>query len=257
MNKYDAPCSVCGQMLPGYPKSLPAGRRTCLRCRLDGQLRIPCVTCGVPFVAFSRAAKYCGESCKPPKRTPDPKQTLDPKPCLTCGEALLISRHSKYCGPPCRPKRIQIANGPTCAEPGCTKPSRKRGRCCTHYNRHYQPNRSHGLVPIAEWVKQNPERAARAREIKSRRRRARMRAAVSEPYTLAEIAARDRYICQLCRKRVAMKKRVPHPKSPTVDHIVPLVESLDDTRANVQLACFGCNSRKGARGGGEQLLLFG
>lgn len=83
------------------------------------------------------------------------------------------------------------------------------------------------------------------------------RGAKAEPYTLEEIAARDRKTCQLCGKRVAMKQKVPHPKAPVVDHIVPIVEGGDDTRVNVQLAHFVCNSRKGARAVGEQLALIG
>jgi hypothetical protein len=37
----------------------------------------------------------------------------------------------------------------------------------------------------------------------------------------------------------------------------PLSRGGDDTRANVQLAHFLCNARKGAAGGGEQLALIG
>jgi len=61
----------------------------------------------------------------------------------------------------------------------------------------------------------------------------------SEPYTLAEIAARDRYRCGICiaegrgrQARVAMTQAVPHPRAPTIDHIVPWSISKDDTRAN-------------------------
>lgn len=89
-----------------------------------------------------------------------------------------------------------------------------------------------------------------------RRRKARLRNAQSEPYTLTEIAVRDRRMCGLCRKRVAMLKSVPHPKAPTIDHIVPLADGGDDLRANVQLAHFMCNSRKSA-GGMQQLALVG
>jgi 5-methylcytosine-specific restriction endonuclease McrA len=53
-----------------------------------------------------------------------------------------------------------------------------------------------------------------------------------------------------------MGQRVPHPKAPTIDHIVPVSEGGDDTRANVQLACFRCNSVKGPRGS-QQLALIG
>jgi 5-methylcytosine-specific restriction endonuclease McrA len=89
------------------------------------------------------------------------------------------------------------------------------------------------------------------------RKRARKRNAPSEPYTLAEIAKRDRYHCGICRKRVAMTKVVAHPKAPTIDHRVPLAAGGDDTKANVQLAHYRCNVSKGDRGGGEQLWLIG
>jgi len=79
---------------------------------------------------------------------------------------------------------------------------------------------------------------------------------VSEPYTLADIARRDRYRCQLCHRTVDMSVSWPHPESPTIDHVVPLADGGDDTRANVQLAHLGCNSRKGARGS-QQLALVG
>lgn len=79
----------------------------------------------------------------------------------------------------------------------------------------------------------------------------------SESYTLSEIAARDKYVCQLCRRRVAMKQRAPHPKSPALDHVIPLSRGGTDTRANIQLAHAACNWSKGNRGGGEQLALIG
>jgi 5-methylcytosine-specific restriction endonuclease McrA len=91
---------------------------------------------------------------------------------------------------------------------------------------------------------------------KRRAERARKRGAKREPYTLAEIAKRDRNRCGLCGKRVAMTKAVPHPRAPTIDHVLPLHYGGDDTRANVQLAHFICNSRK-CTGGSQQLAMFG
>ncbi|WP_328941531.1 HNH endonuclease [Streptomyces sp. NBC_00250] len=93
-------------------------------------------------------------------------------------------------------------------------------------------------------------------QAKNRRRRAAKRGGVSEPYTLAQIAERDRGLCRLCGKPAAMDERVPHPKAPTIDHVVPVSEGGDDTRANVQLAHFVCNSAKGPRGS-QQLALIG
>jgi 5-methylcytosine-specific restriction endonuclease McrA len=96
--------------------------------------------------------------------------------------------------------------------------------------------------------------AARARE---KRKRVRRHGAVSEPYTLAEIAKRDRYRCGLCRSKVDVHLPYQYPQAATVDHLIPLSLGGDDTRANVQLAHRGCNARKQNRGGGEQLRLIG
>jgi 5-methylcytosine-specific restriction endonuclease McrA len=91
---------------------------------------------------------------------------------------------------------------------------------------------------------------------KARARRALKREAKAEPYTLEEIAARDKHTCQLCGKRVAMARKHPDSKSPVIDHVIPIVEGGDDTRANVQLAHYVCNARKG-RLGSQQLALTG
>lgn len=116
----------------------------------------------------------------------------------------------------------------------------------------YKPNSGPrgGLSPEAR------ERQRLSWQAKNRRRRAAKRGRPSEPYTTAEIAARDRFRCRLCGGRVAMKQAVPHPKAPTIDHVVPVSEGGDDTRANVQLAHFVCNSVKGPRGS-QQLALIG
>lgn len=103
------------------------------------------------------------------------------------------------------------------------------------------------------------ERQARQRERwqqKNRRRRALLRKASSEPYTLVAIAERDGFRCQLCRRKVDMGLKAPHPKSPTIDHVIPLADDGDDVRANVQLAHRWCNTSKGVRGS-QQLALVG
>jgi hypothetical protein len=100
------------------------------------------------------------------------------------------------------------------------------------------------------------EHQHQAKRQERRKRKALKRGVSTEPYTLAEIAARDRHLCGFCRKRVAMTKTVPHPRSPVIDHIIPLAAGGDDTRANVQLAHFICNSTAGATGI-KQAALFG
>jgi 5-methylcytosine-specific restriction endonuclease McrA len=91
------------------------------------------------------------------------------------------------------------------------------------------------------------------------KRRAMEREAFVAPVNRQAIYQRDRWVCQLCRKPVARGKAVPHPKAPTIDHIVPLARGGTHEPANVQLAHYHCNTIKsdGEWAGGEQLALIG
>jgi hypothetical protein len=184
-------------------------------------------------------------------------------PCAVCGKVCFRGRGSLPAG--------QL----TCQECRGSRPKPKRVfsrdrfgmKECEGCSRSYPP--SHHQQRWCSLACANTHKALRrftpeeARERireswrqKNRRRRAAKRGGASEPYTLAEIAERDRLRCGLCRGRVAMKQKVPHPKAPTIDHVVPLLDGGDDTRANVQLAHFHCNSVKGPRGS-QQLALIG
>src|SRR5690606_9978743 len=78
-------------------------------------------------------------------------------------------------------------------------------------------------------------------ELSNRRRRARLRGVEREPYTTQEIAERDGFRCWLCGRKVDMSLPYPHPRSASIDHVVPLSKGGDDTRANVRLAHLGEN----------------
>lgn len=151
------------------------------------------------------------------------------------------------------PSRIR-----TCEYVGCgrrfiargDKPERKQRTC----------SRSCGQK-IRNRITSEGQRKAAERERSQRkcsRRRALQRGGRVEPYTLAEIAARDHCRCGICRKKVDMRI-VDGRRSlaPTIDHIVPISEGGDDIKTNVRLAHRRCNSSRGARGGGEQLRLVG
>jgi 5-methylcytosine-specific restriction endonuclease McrA len=58
---------------------------------------------------------------------------------------------------------------------------------------------------------------------------------------------------------VNRKVKVPHPRAPTIDHVVPLSQGGADAPWNVKTAHFMCNSEKGDRTmpDGEQLMLIG
>ena len=89
------------------------------------------------------------------------------------------------------------------------------------------------------------------------RRRARLRNAYRAKVTPSKVYERDGYKCHLCGKRTKADAKAPHPQAPTLDHIVPLAQGGTHEPSNVATACFICNSRKGDRMAGDQLLLFG
>lgn len=84
-----------------------------------------------------------------------------------------------------------------------------------------------------------------------------LRGVYRERYRNVDIFERDRWRCQLCGGKVNRGAVVPHPKAPTIDHILPRACGGTDVPANVQLAHFECNWQKADRGGPEQLRLIG
>jgi 5-methylcytosine-specific restriction endonuclease McrA len=81
------------------------------------------------------------------------------------------------------------------------------------------------------------------------KRRARMRGVPTENIRIEWLLHRDGRACQLCGQLVRTEESVPHPLSPTIDHVIPLSRGGHHTRANVQLAHFACNVKKGANVG--------
>lgn len=79
------------------------------------------------------------------------------------------------------------------------------------------------------------------------------------PYTSVSRKAvmdRNRWKCQLCGEKLLdryttiMGTKTPHPRSPTIDHIVPLSfgpTSPGHVFDNCQAACFECNSHRGVK----------
>lgn len=88
------------------------------------------------------------------------------------------------------------------------------------------------------------------------RRKARKRASRSdgERFTIRQVAERDGWRCHLCGRRVPDQVWSGHPLDATVDHLLPLSAGGGDTLANVKLAHFKCNTRRGV-GGVVQLTM--
>jgi len=89
------------------------------------------------------------------------------------------------------------------------------------------------------------------------RRRARQREAYVEDVYRQRVFDLDAYRCHLCKSKCDPSKAVPHPKAPTLDHVIPLAAGGKHEPKNCRTACYSCNNSKGDRGGGEQLALLG
>lgn len=88
-------------------------------------------------------------------------------------------------------------------------------------------------------------------------KRARKRNCVSEKFDSIEIFKRDDWKCYLCGDKIDPKFKWPHPKSPSLDHIIPLSLGGNHLRTNTMATHLKCNLSKHTRSQQEQLLLFG
>lgn len=242
-------CMTCGEM---FKQQRRRQRYCCPEHRRPKRRRETraCEICGKPYQPQYAAQRTCGRACGvelrrregsiPPKRWPS--CMIYVRDCACCGK-LFTGRtlKSSWCSQSCYDRTYNLRCRPPRFQPGdwrcqsCDAPVADGRQKCNDC-----------LVLSIRQAKQRKRRAERAR----------MRGIRRESYTLEEIAQRDRFRCGLCRKRVAMTKTVPHPKAPTIDHVVPVACGGDDTRANVQLAHFSCNARKRI-GGSQQLAMIG
>lgn len=82
---------------------------------------------------------------------------------------------------------------------------------------------------------------------KCRRRRVQRAGRPVERYAAVEVFERDRWVCRLCDEPIDRQAKWPAPKSPSIDHIVPVSLGGADVVANVQAAHFACNIAKSNR----------
>lgn len=235
----DRTCKHCdGQMPAGYPKRLYCTVRCRERAKWDRAQRIPCVVCGGPSgwrIGQHERAKDAGPTCRKCSKCSKP---IDDKPefCAHCTEPFESCRRrdtwTRFCSKSCA-RKSQLADG------------------------------SHPWMKSSDWrpaLTDDERKARRFRqgELARRKRRARLAEVESEPYSLAEIAERDGFRCGICGRKVDMNLKYPHPRSASVDHIIPLSHpDGTDMRVNVRLAHLGENAARGNRAGWEQQLLIG
>lgn len=268
---HDAVCLVCAKPFRSVRKSSGTWTQTCSRaCGMDhrygaGRTRQRsragerlCEVCGREYTPSYGEQRTCSRACgtkinrynqRGSAKKVWPSFLIHLYQCTQCG-AWFTARHKRgTCSPACEREvnRLRsLAYNKT--RPGYK--GRAAAPCLTCGEGSYPYPRRNCASCKRKIISQRKRRD-------KRRRRALTLGVATEPYTLAQIAERDHHRCALCHKRVAMTQVVPHPKAPTIDHLLPLACGGDDTRANVALAHFSCNVYKQDRGGNEQLALIG
>jgi 5-methylcytosine-specific restriction endonuclease McrA len=100
---------------------------------------------------------------------------------------------------------------------------------------------------MLDWKKRNPERVRELGREHVRRRRARMLSTQVEKFTDKDIRMAHGDICYLCGEGINFKLKFPHPKSRSVDHVIPLSRGGSHTLENCAMVHYQCNQIKNAR----------
>lgn len=93
-----------------------------------------------------------------------------------------------------------------------------------------------------------------AGRIHNMKRKAQKRGLPSENLDPLQVFERDGWRCGICKKHVNKSLEFPHPRSASLDHIIPLARGGPHTWENVQLAHLACNNRKRDSDGGQLRL---
>jgi len=105
------------------------------------------------------------------------------------------------------------------------------------------------------YLRESPRHKAIRRK-NHQRRRARERIAFVEDVEVMLHFQWQKGRCYHCNRKIDLTKSAPHPKSLTLDHLVPLALGGDHSYANTAASCWDCTcSIKGDRAIGEQLKL--
>jgi len=222
-------CAVCGE---STPKSKTGPRATyCSRpCRRRAE-----------YLRSKESGRYAEMLSASRKVHAD-------RPCSECGVPFLAKRNdASFCSSACANRWRDRENPARCSMADCDRGVRAKGLCNAHYK---AEKRAAGVYKPEPW-------SDRRRDNYQRRKALKKGSSTGLQVLKATIAERDRWHCHLCGEKVEDSLRWPNPLSASLDHVVPLSRGGAHDPANVRLAHLGCNVRKGAGGGGEQLLLVG
>lgn len=179
------------------------------------------------------------------------RKQFDQRACVIC-RAPFQPRMGKHevCGPACRTVRNrQLAYKYSIRQSSADKSERQCNECGDTFTPAYGEKRRAFCSKLCQ--KRNTKRTTRSKG------KALKRALTVESVNPTLVFDRDGWRCQLCGVRTPRKLRgLYDPRSPELDHIVPLSQGGSHSYVNTQCCCRQCNAEKGSKPLG-QALLFG
>lgn len=274
-------CSFCGSAIHQDVDSRGRGRTLCSnecrrkKKRIKKTVEKSCRRCGKAFIGTSKKA-FCSDECLHPNRTAVAK-------CQWCGNEFSPcvrgrGGRKKCCSRECSKESINAANKSRTKTRQCLcclKPFVKRAtnrnagkycsrECAFEARRLRLPaarlTKRAGAtldVQLAIWFSSwgsDADRPINAGETStSYKSRCARYGCHYEPFPKRSILNRDGWVCQICQCKLLPRfttmlgSNTPHPRSPTIDHIVPLAfgpSGPGHRPDNVQASCWSCNVSK-------------
>ena len=164
--------------------------------------------------------------------------------CEVCGN-WLTNKDYKYCSDECRAEQSRRSTRKHHYENRSILTEHKCKECGGTFNS-YRSLETIDSEPQRKYCSQRCRRkgTSRLHADHKARRRALKKGATTERVYRRKVFERDKYVCQICGEKILKSKSVPHPKSATLDHRIPLVKGGEHNYDNVQAAHFMCNSIK-------------
>lgn len=272
-------CKKCGNACSTCKTWRETG--LCSGCAPRRKVNFPeraCVQCGHVFKPGRPETRLCSTLCKVLAAGKKPR-TLEPRPCKQCkavftpkknpNAGIFCSRECNFLHKAAKPRLPKIRPCADCA--GSAMPRRKRCLACTLRCDLATASPRICLLCAKPFMKKGSAKCARYCTVRCRNRARKKRESAKwrhlekrrrfllrsgDDINPLEVYKRDAWTCQMCNKRVLMDKSAPHPRSPTMDHIIPLSRGGTHIWSNVRCACFRCNCKRGNRIEAQGLLVF-
>jgi hypothetical protein len=181
-----------------------------------------------------------------PSQRPQPKPNLDPWPICTTHDCHNIPtrRGNEQCGNCARDARLRAS---------WTNAGKPCVVCSKSLTRYQHKTCSDDCAK--EWSRICPKQRATRKKLKERRRMRKRAAFVEDVDVMVHMEWQDGR-CYHCGCKIRLDVDTLHPKSLTLDHLVPLSLGGEHSYANTVASCRNCNCAiKGVKAIGEQLKL--